>query len=329
MSRSAERGSLRWILAAGLAVAVLAGAGYRFYAAQGSRPRFREVIVKRGELRVSILSTGIVQPENRVEIKPPIAGRLEEVLVSEGSRVRKGQILAWMSSTERAALLDAASARGEKELKEWGKMYRPTPILAPISGTIIARNFEGGQTFATTDAILVMSDRLTVKAQVDETDVGAIKLKQRATIVLDAYPAKMFEARVDQIAFEAKTVNSVTTYVVDVLPDETPEFMRSGMTANVSFEVASKQDALLVPAEAVKVGGGESSVLVPAPGGRGAVEQGIQTGLTDGKQAEVVSGLEEGSVVLIPERQEGARKQGTSPLAPMAPGGGRGGRGGR
>jgi macrolide-specific efflux system membrane fusion protein len=51
-------------------------------------------------------------PQNRLEIKPPIAGRAEEVLVNEGELVKAGQIIAWMSSTDRAALLDAARAQG-------------------------------------------------------------------------------------------------------------------------------------------------------------------------------------------------------------------------
>ena len=101
-----------------------------------------------------------------------------------------------------------------------------------------------------------MSDRLTVKAQVDETDIAEIHLKQRAEIVLDAYPDRAIPARVDQIAYEAKTVNNVTTYIVDVLPDKTPSFMRSGMTANVTFLTADKKGVLLVPAQRASDQGG-------------------------------------------------------------------------
>src|SRR6185295_1884406 len=109
------------------------------------------------------------------------------------------------------------------------------PVLAPIDGTIILRNVQQGQTFAGTDALFVMSDRLTVKAQVDETDIAQVALKQAAKITLDAYPQKEFPASVDKIAYDATTVNNVTTYIVDVLPENTPDFLRSGMTANVNF----------------------------------------------------------------------------------------------
>lgn len=207
---------------------------------KSSEESYREVAVQRSDLEVTILSTGTVQPQNRLEIKPPVAGRIERVLVKEGQKVRVGQILAWMSSTERAALLDAARAQGADEIKKWEELYKPTPILAPLSGIVILKNVEPGQTFTTTDAVFALSDRLTVKAQVDETDIAEIKVKQTAIVTLDAYPDQKIPAVVDQIAFEAKTVSNVTTYIVDVVPDSEPEFMRSGMTANIKFFVKSK-----------------------------------------------------------------------------------------
>src|SRR5712692_7981698 len=67
---------------------------------------YQEGTVARGDLQVKVLSTGVVEPENRLEIKPPVSGRVEDILVDEGYKVKKGQTLAQMSSTERAALLD-------------------------------------------------------------------------------------------------------------------------------------------------------------------------------------------------------------------------------
>jgi len=275
--------------------------------------------VKKGKIEVNILSTGTVAPENRVDIKPPIAGRVEKVLVEEGNVVKKGQIIAWMSSSERASLLDAASARGPDEIKKWEELYKPTPILAPINGMIILKSVESGQTFATTDSILSMSDRLTVKGQVDETDIAQIKLKQKAIIVLDAYPGQSIPSSVDQIAYDAKTVNNVTTYTVDVLPDgKAPEYMRSGMTANVTFQVNSKSDILIVPTDAVKMLNGHSSVNVPAanPDDK-PIETEIETGVTDGKRIEVVSGLTEGQAILTPEIKFDPTSKKQNPMSPF------------
>lgn len=282
----------------------------------------KEISVRRGDIEITILATGTVQPENRVAIKPPINGRIERVLVDEGAKVRRGQVLAWMSSTERAALLDAARAKGSGELAQWEEMYKPTPILAPISGTLIQRNVESGQGFTSSDAVFVMSDRLTVKAQVDETDIAQIKLKQKATIVLDAYGNKRLPATVDQIAYDAKTVNNVTTYDVDVLPDSTPDFMRSGMTANVTFDIDVKRDILRIPTESIKYVNGKPMVKINKDGK--PAEQSIETGVSDGKHVEVISGLAEEQSIYVPQyRADSGKKGPSSPLNPRGPGRGR------
>ena len=302
-----------------LALVLAIGAIWFFHHRSPIKVSYREVPVQRSDLHLVIQSTGTVQPENRLEIKPPIAGRIEEVKTDEGKQVRKGEILAWMSSTERAALLDAARAKGADEVKKWEELYKATPILAPIRGTIIKRNVETGQTFTSSDSVFVMSDRLTVKAQVDETDIAQIQLKQRATILLDAYPSQPIEATVDQIAYDSTTVNNVTTYSVDVLPKLTPEFMRSGMTANVAFDIASKKGVLVIPNQAYKVKTKKVfALLKPTNPNLEPQEHEIQIGLSDGKRTEVTEGLKENEVVLVAEigSSMGNSSQAQNPLTP-------------
>ncbi|MFL6624568.1 MAG: efflux RND transporter periplasmic adaptor subunit [Sulfurifustis sp.] len=306
-------------------LALVAGAAYGIW--QVSRtpaPTYRALSVTRGDIDTTVVATGIVQPSNRLEVKPPIAGRVEEVIVREGQRVRRGQVLVWMSSSERAALIDAARAKGPEELKRWEDLYRPTPVIAPIDGTVILRNAEPGQTFQIQDAMLVLSDRLIVHAQVDETDIAQVKRREPARITLDAYPDRPVAGRVAEIAFEAKTVNNVTTYEVDVEPIKVPDFMRSGMTANIAFVVASRHDVLLLPAEAVRMRQGQAQVLVPAGDPKEKPsERDVQLGISDGRRTEVLAGLDEGDKVLVPQLlKPGARAaSGSSPLG--SPFGGR------
>ncbi len=299
-------------------VLALAGGGLYFWKRdKGDEVVYKSMVIAKGDIEVTILATGTVQPENRLEIKAPVAGRMDQVLVKEGQKLYKGQIIAWMSSSERAAMLDAARSKGADEYKRWSELYLATPVIAPISGTLILRSVEPGQTFTNTDAIFTMSDRLTVKAQVDETDISTIKLKENAQIVLDAYPGQKIKAVVDQIAFDAKTVNSVTTYIVDVLPEQTPATMRSGMTANVTFFIESKKDILLVPSEAIKVQDGRTIVSVRGPDGTPQPRD-IQVGVTDGKNTEVLDGLEVGETVMVAHVKLGRDgKKGTNPFSPM------------
>ncbi len=192
----------------------------------------QEVSLTRGDIENFITATGTVQPQNRLEIKPPVNGRVEEILVNEGDHVKKGQVIAWMSSTERAALLDAARSKGEETLQYWEELYKPTSLVAPIDGDIIVRAVEPGQTVTSGDPVLVLSNRLIVKAQIDETDIGKVQIGQKASVSLDAYPREKIKAAVNHISYESKLINNVTIYEADILPREVPLIFRSGMTAN-------------------------------------------------------------------------------------------------
>lgn len=271
----------------------------RYYNRTGKTSSFEPVQVERGNLKVTVLTTGVVQPQNRLEIKSPIAGRIEEVLIREGDSTRKGQIMAWLSSTERAALLDAARAKGSTELAYWEELYKAAPLVVPIDGDVIARNVEPGQTVTAQDVLFVMSDRLIIEAQLDETDIGHIALGQSAEITLDAYPMELMKGTVDHIAFEAKTVNNVTMYIVDVLPERIPAFLRSGMTANINIIMAETNNVLLLPSDVVRAKQGHTVVWLPNPADESKpLTTNVVTGLSDGRKVEIISGLKQGDRVL-------------------------------
>jgi macrolide-specific efflux system membrane fusion protein len=224
------------------------------------------------------------------------------VLVSEGQQVSKGQIIAWMSSLDRATLIDAARAKGEAEVKRWEEMYKPTPVIAPIDGFIIQRGVEPGQTLTSGDVVLVMADKLIVKAQIDETDIGRIRLGQRVAIVLDAYPKEKIEGAVEHIAYESKVVSNVTVYEVDVIPDRVPDFGRAGMSATVNFSQNARQDVLIVPLKAIKKRGKLVYIFKPNADNKTAQAVQIETGLENGDNIEVVSGLNVGEKVAVPTK---------------------------
>ncbi len=307
----------KWIYLV-LGMLIVSVGGYYIYSKRTVRVSYKEYHVAKGDLEVTILATGTIQPENRLEIKPPVAGRIDRVLVEEGQKVYKGQTLAWMSSTERAAMIDSARSQGTEELQRWEQLYKPTPIIAPLAGMIISKNVESGQTFSTNDAVLVMSNRLTVKAQLDETDLAQIKIGQTCEVVLDSYPSDVIKAKVDRIAYEAKTVNNVTTYLVDVLPESAPEFMRSGMTANVTFHVNKKENVVIVPTEFLRYDTGKPTVLIKRDQEE-PLEKEVKLGASDGKQSEVQNGVEVGDTILF--KIQGPRTSKSS--SPFSPFGGR------
>lgn len=288
-------------------VLVLSGAiGLWFYMNQTPKVIYKKFQVKRLDLVQRIQATGTISPQNRLEIKPPVAGRIDEVLVREGQEVKKGTILAWISSNERAALLDAVRTHGEKEIKKWAELYKPTPVIAPINGTIILRKVETGQSFTNADPIFVMADRLTVKAKVDETDIALIKLNQDAKIILDAYPNNPIDGKVVHLAYDATLLNNVTTYEVDILPVEPPEFMRSGMTSSVNVEVERKEKVLTIPMNALIHDDEGTLVLIQNSGKKTAMP--VTIGFDDGKNVEILSGLEENETIYVKENAPSKKK---------------------
>ncbi len=243
-------------------------------------------------LSVWIDAAAEVRPRNRLQVRPPLGGRVEEVLVVEGEQVVQGQILAWISSTERAVLLDAARAQGVETLEHWMDIYRPTALVAPLDGTIIARRAEPGQTLTPADAPLVISDRLIVVGRVDETDIGSINVGQAARITLDAYPDVAIEGRVTHIGFEAQTVDNVIIYEVDVEIEEVPEVMRSGMTATVAFLVIETGEVLTLPADAVDERDAIPQVWLAAAPTAQPEPQPVTTGARSAGRIEIVAGLD-------------------------------------
>ncbi len=276
------------------------------------------IVPRRGDIRSFISATGTVLPKNRLQIKPPVNGRIEQVLVVEGQKVKAGDALALMSSTERAALLDAARGRGEAALKEWQDVYKAIVLVSPIDGEVIVGTIQPGQTLTTGDDVVVISDRLIVRAEVDETDIGKVYDGQNADISFDAYPATKLRAQVDHIYYESKTVNNVTIYSVDLVLENTPSFLRSGMNANIDFIVEAKKDVLLLSAKAVQRNNGDAVVLLDAGPKQKPVERKVVLGISDDKDVEIVSGLTESDEVVLIKQKYSLPKNsgGTNPFMP-------------
>ncbi|ACF11897.1 biotin/lipoyl attachment domain-containing protein [Chlorobaculum parvum NCIB 8327] len=303
-----------------LAIAAIAGFFY-FTTAFDSKAKvsYREYRPAIGDIRQMVSTTATVKPQNRLEIKSPVSGRIDQILVKEGDFVKKGQVLALISSTERAALLDAATQKGQSEIDYWNKVYNQTALISPIDGQVIVSDLNPGQTITTSDAVLVLSDRLIVQADVDETDIGNVQVGQRTEISLDAYPEISVEGVVDHIYYESTLVNNVNIYYVDILPARVPDVFRSGMSANVDIIVKEEDRVLTLPHAAVKMQNGQSFVLKKVAGKDSLKTVPVQVGLQDDSSVEIVSGLSASDVVLVENKSFELPKDngGSNPFMPQ------------
>ncbi len=135
---------------------------------------------------------------------------------------------------------------------------RLATVVSPVDGVVVSRNVDAGQTVAaalqTPTLFQIANDlkEVQVQASVSEADVGRVRVKQRATFKVDAYPDRVFEGRVSQIRLAATTVSNVVTYTVLVDAGNPDEVLLPSMTASVTFEVHRDSSVLRVPASALR-----------------------------------------------------------------------------
>jgi multidrug efflux pump subunit AcrA (membrane-fusion protein) len=133
-----------------------------------------------------------------------------------------------------------------------------TVITSPISGTIISRNVDRGQTVAasfSSPTLFEIGEDLTkmrVNTSIDEADVAKLRVGMSATFTVDAYPEEAFEGRLNQIRLAASTVQNVVTYdaIIDV---SNPQLrLKPGMTANVKILIQTEKNVLKLPNAALR-----------------------------------------------------------------------------
>ena len=191
-----------------------------------------------------------------------------------------------------------------------------TKVYSPIDGVVAGRTVQIGQIISsgvtnigggTTAMILSDLSRMYIYASVDESNIGMIKLDQAAEITVDAFPRIQFDGKVDRIGTKGVNLQNVVTFEVRIeIVSENKTLLKPEMTANVTILIAENQDALLVPFASIVREKSETFVNVIKPDGT-EERRPIKTGLTDGVDTEIVSGLEEGETVAFFKLEEESR----------------------
>ncbi len=136
-------------------------------------------------------------------------------------------------------------------------MYKSV-IRSPISGVVLTRSIEPGQTVAASfqaPVLFTLAQDLTqmeLHVNVDEADIGKIREGQKATFSVSAYPDRTFEARITQARYASTTTSGVVTYETVLKVDNTDLSLRPGMTATANVTVKKVENATLVPSAALR-----------------------------------------------------------------------------
>lgn len=195
------------------------------------------------------------------------------------------------------------------------KAKAPDPLVASIDGTVTAVNVKDGDSVTgQVEAFTIVNyDKLDIQISADELDISKLKVGQTANIAMDALSGQTFTGKVTKIAKEGTSTNGVATFPVTVQLDKTDGVL-PGMNGSVDVVIESKQDALMVPVEAVtqmgtryfvrvpasgtaagKSAGGQSAGGQAATGGNASANAGANTGGTSGgKDAQSGGGTQAG-----------------------------------
>jgi HlyD family secretion protein len=131
-------------------------------------------------------------------------------------------------------------------------------IRSPINGTVINRNVEVGQTvaasFSTPTLFTIAADlsKMQILADVDESDIGQIKLGQKVKFTVQAYPDRKYDGSVQQIRLNPKTESNVVNYTVVINANNDDQSLLPGMTATIDFYINQIDNVLLLPNTALK-----------------------------------------------------------------------------
>jgi len=133
-----------------------------------------------------------------------------------------------------------------------------TTIHSPIDGVVVLRNVDVGQTVAASlqaPTIFTIANDLTrmqVIANIDEADIGVIDKTNRVRFTVDAYPGRTFEGRINQVRLNPQNVQNVITYNVVIDVDNPDQKLKPGMTTNLIFYIAERNNVVRIPNAALR-----------------------------------------------------------------------------
>ena len=246
------------------------------------------------------------------------SGEVSKLHVSVGAQVHDGTVLLTVGGTAAENTLENASLgleNAQLSLQRALDAMENYTITAPISGTVIEKNFKTGDTIENASltaaggnlAVIYDMSVLNFEMRIDELDINKIQVGQTVDITSDAVEGASFSGVVDKVSINGTTVSGHTTYPITVNILD-PGALKPGMNVSADVLIAQVEDVLSVPVEAVKRGAEKPYVLV-APANAldenghvsdpGKLERReVTLGSNDDYYIQISGGLEEGEVVV-------------------------------
>ena len=190
----------------------------------------------------------------------------------------------------------AQVAQREAAVRQIEVDLRNSEIRSPVSGTVVQRSVELGQTVAasmTAPTLFLIADdlrRMEIAANIDETDVGRIRAGQRVSFTVNAYPGRTFDGVVKLVRLGSQTLQNVVIYTTIISVENPRKELLPGLTANLRIETDRRDDAVRVSNAALRwrpAADAATPLVTPVngasdAGGGGGSARGERTGRGDG-----------------------------------------------
>lgn len=208
-----------------------------------------------------------------------------------------------------AAKAQVNAAQGLLKRDETNRDY--TIIKSPVSGVVVSRNIDIGQTvaasFQTPTLFTIAQDlkQMQIDSSVAEADVGGVRIGQLVNFSVDAYPDKLFQGKVRRVRLDSKVLQNVVTYDVVIEVNNPDEILLPGMTAFVNIVIEQKSNRLKLPLAAFKFhlegdDNSKTNKLVYKRVNNQAIPVAVEIGMREAKYAELISGdLKEGDELIL------------------------------
>jgi len=241
--------------------------------------------------------------EGKIEEAQVLLKQVEESL---HKAQKKSQARAWLlpfsvklvelQADQAKAALDAAKlelAQAELELAK-------AIIITPFDGIVTGIDMKEGERISAAIAVVSLVDPTSIKMDgvIDEMDISGVKLEQEAIIILDALPDKEVKGKVAFISQAGAVQAGVVSYKTTITLENPDEELRDGMSATAEIVIERHENVLLIPNRTIQ--GTWDKPWVEVAVGEQTENRQITLGLSNGVNTEVLSGLKEGELVVLP-----------------------------
>jgi HlyD family secretion protein len=262
---------------------------------ESARAALATAIAKRDQVRAGASSNDVQNARNTV-------GSAEAAL--QTALARSNQVLGGPLPVD-VAVQQQALQQAEASLRKAEDDLAGAVLLAPFAGVVGAITMNVGEASGTGAIVLIDPGSMQLNATAQESEVGRLKVGQNVNLTFDAYAGATVPGRVASVAPAADVVQGVPSYavVIEVVRGQGARSaanvdLRSGMAGTAAVELARYDDVLTVPSRAVRRQGRNQTVEVMVDGR--AEQRTVRTGATDGQFTQILEGLNEGDVVVIP-----------------------------